>query len=112
MMQSKALQCLMGATLLVVSSAGAFAQTRQTRLILQDWKALPGETLYIDSRSPLTANDLRNGEGEPAKIEAHLWLPDNATGAVPVVVLFNCGNTMVKEKEGRMPMRSTIKAMR
>ncbi len=79
---------------------GAQSTTRQQILAAMDWKALPGEEFALDSRSPVSVTELMAGEGAPTKVDAHLWMPENARGRVPAVVLFNCGNTMVREKEG------------
>lgn len=82
------------------SDAGAQMTTRQQILTAMDWKALPGQEFALDSRTPMNAAELLAGEGAPTKVDAHLWMPENASGRVPAVVLFNCGNTMVREKEG------------
>jgi dienelactone hydrolase len=84
----------------IICNSDALAQTRQDTLLAQDWKDIPGEKLFVASRSPSTIEELLNGGGPDAKVEAHLWLPEQSSGPVPVVVLFNCGNTMVKDKEG------------
>ena len=94
--------CVLGflSLALLPDDAGAQLTTRQQILTAMDWKTLPGEEFALDSRSPTTATELLAGEGAPTKVDAHLWMPDNASGRVPAVVLFNCGNTMVREKEG------------
>ena len=85
---------------LAITNADAQLTTRQQLLAAMDWKTLPGEEFTLDSRSPATAAELLAGGGSPTSVDAHLWMPDNAGGRVPAVVLFNCGNTMVREKEG------------
>lgn len=64
------------------------------------WQNIPGQEISIDSRSPLTMSDLRTGAGANVKIDAHLWMPDNASGPVPAVVIFNCGAVELEQKEG------------
>ncbi len=94
---------LVSFVLLVLATAvcsAASAQTRQDALLAQDWKDIPGEKLFVPSRTPTSIEELLSGGGPETKVEAHLWLPENVSGPVPVVVLFNCGNTMVKDKEG------------
>ena len=85
---------------LAITNADAQLTTRQQLLAAMDWKTLPGAEFTLDSRSPATAAELLAGGGSPTSVDAHLWMPDNAGGRVPAVVLFNCGNTMVREKEG------------
>jgi dienelactone hydrolase len=86
--------------LVVAWSTEAGAQSRQERIQARAWTNLPGERVSLQSRSPLTPIELRDGTGASVQVEAHLWMPDNAKGPVPVVVIFNCGNTMLYEKEG------------
>ena len=81
-------------------SGEAGAKSRQERIKLNAWKDLPGQKVFLDSHSPLTVAELVTGQGSPVRVEAHLWMPDNAKGPVPVIVLFNCGNTMLYKKEG------------
>jgi len=94
--------CMLFMSILALAtwSAEAGARTRQERIQQRAWKNLPGQKVYLDSRSPLNVVELAAGEGAPTQVEAHLWMPANARGPVPVVVLFNCGNTMVYPKEG------------
>jgi dienelactone hydrolase len=81
-------------------SAEAGARTRQERIQQNAWTDLPGQKVYLDTSSPLSVTQLVAGNGAPLRVEANLWMPKHAKGPVPVVVLFNCGNTMVYRKEG------------
>lgn len=92
--------CFLSILALATWSAEAGARTRQERIQQNAWRDLPGEKVYLDSRSPLSVTELVARKGEPTKVEAYLWMPDEAKGPVPVVVIFNCGNTMVYNKEG------------
>lgn len=93
-----AVSALIGAIFL--SSISVQAQTRSARIAAMAWQNIPGQQVFFDSRTPLSMSDLRAGAGESLRIEAHLWLPDNASGPLPAVIIFNCGAVELEQKEG------------
>jgi len=99
-MLGRGLAFFLSVLLLADYSACATAETRQERQARYDWRNMPGQKMFFDSRSPMTVSELLSRGGEPVKLEAHLWMPEKASGPVPAVVIFSCGAVVVKEKAG------------